>query len=221
MGFFSKSLGKISDSTLIGIACISADIGCFLNSIGISRKTATRNTTARQADSIFFAHGDLNQLKESLLPHIESIEAQIIASRVNLHTAPFEQWIPEDILGSIKVQFEMLIRNTHNGTVANFLNEQLSPNNSDCQKVFSIPSETERKDAIEAYRTIIEKRSCEQFAMLCDGAITDLLPQLLRAAEQVLSDKQSEQVQRDLDREKLLVTRAKLTMLEDYINTKT
>ena len=57
--------------------------------------------------------------------------------------------------------------------------------------------------------------------MLCDGAITDLLPQLLRAAEQVLSDKQSEQVQRDLDREKLLVTRAKLTMLEDYMNTKT
>ena len=57
--------------------------------------------------------------------------------------------------------------------------------------------------------------------MLCDGAITDLLHQLLRAAEQVLSDKQSEQVQRDLDREKLLVTRAKLTMLEDYMNTKT
>lgn len=221
MGFFSKSLGKISNSTLIGIGCISADIECFLSSIGISRKTATSNTTARQADSIFFAQGELNQLKESLLPHIESIETQIIASRVNLRTAPFEQWIPEDVLGPIKEQFEMSIWNTHNGAIAHFLNEQLTPNNSDCQKVFSIPAEAQRKDAIEAYRTIIEKRSCEQFAMLCDDAITDLLPQLLSAAEQVLSGKQSEQVQRDMDREKLLVSRAKLTMIEDYMNTKT
>ena len=54
--------------------------------------------------------------------------------------------------------------------------------------------------------------------MLCDGAITNLLPQLLSAAEQVLSDKQSEQVQRDMDREKLLVSRAKLTLIDDYLN---
>lgn len=218
MGLFSK-IGEIADSALIGIACVTADIECALSSMGISRNRSASNATVAQADSIFFAQGELNQLKESILPHIESIETQIIASRVNLHTAPFEQWIPEDALNSIKEQFAMSIRNTHNGAIAHFINEQMTPNNNDCQKVFSIPSEAERKDAIEAYRTIIEKRSCEQFAILCDGIISDLSPQLLGAAEQVLSDKQLEQVQRDMDREKLLTTRAKLTMIEDYLNS--
>ena len=214
MGFLSDSFWNI----VFGITGVVAEANIALTSLGINTSSSPTSSSDVAPVNSFFAYEDLDRLKRIILSHMVSVETQLIANRINFYTAPFEQWIQADILNSIKEQFEISIRNTHNGAIAHFLNEQLMPNNSDCQKVFSIPAEAQRKDAIEAYRTIIEKRSCEQFAMLCDGAITDLLPQLLSAAEQVLSDKQSEQVQRDMDREKLLVSRAKLTLIDDYLN---
>lgn len=214
MGFLSDSFWNI----VFGITGVAAEASIALNSLGINTSSSPTSSFDDPPVNNFFAYDDLDCLKNIILSHMVSIETQLIANRINFYTAPFEQWIQADVLSSIKEQFEISIRNTHNGAIAHFLNEQLTPNNSDCQKVFSIPSEAERKDAIEAYHIIIEKRSCEQFAMLCDNTITDLLPKLLSVAEQVLSDKRTEQQQRDLDREKLLVSRAKLTLIDDYLN---
>ena len=46
-----------------------------------------------------------------------------------------------------------------------------------------------------------------------------MVPQLVDAAKKVLENMRAQQELRDLERERLLLTRAKLTAIDDYLNT--
>ena len=218
MGLFSKFMGELADTALISLACATADIECMFSSLGIKSSRSSNNTSHSEFDNSFFAHSDLDQLKQHILPLAESIEAQLIEKQIAIYTSPFELWIPAHSLNLIKDVFREAIKGTQDKSFVSILTDQLNPNNADCQTVFSIPSDEERKEAIDAYQALIFERTCEQFINSCDTIIKPHLPKLLTIAEHSLAEKQSDLCQRDLERAKILVTRSKLTMIDDYLN---
>lgn len=194
-----------------------------INQIQLKWNELTIPSSSHHSDSesqrtIFFAQADLDYLKSRILLHADTTEESLISKRIAFFVSPFEPWIPEDVLNSIRENFAESIRNMYGGAYKQYINAQLTSDNEDCQKIFSIPSDQERQNEISAYREIIDQRSCAHFSDLCDDAITLYHSELLEAAEHALSDQKSIQQQRDLEREKLLITRAKLTMIDDHLN---
>ena len=106
MGLFSKFMGELADTALISLACATADIECMFSSLGIKSSRSSNNTSHSEFDNSFFAHSDLDQLKQHILPLAESIEAQLIEKQIAIYTSPFELWIPAHSLNRVRSKRE-------------------------------------------------------------------------------------------------------------------
>lgn len=181
--------------------------------------TPPAGTTGDDLPAGFFAWEELEALREGMLAHAEASAAQILDSRIAYQSAPFEPWIPGNTLDPIKESFRNALLEPCTENYKDRLLGYLNPGSPICREVFSIQSCEERQIHIAAFRRNIHQLTGEEFARGCDDVLEQMVPQLVDAAKKVLENMRAQQELRDLERERLLLTRAKLTAIDDYLNT--
>lgn len=145
-------------------------------------------------------------------------QMSLVHNWIDLHIQPFEGWIPSSILEPTRIEFHQIINNNHGDYFEQMIETRYSLSNRECAKIFSISDPEVMFAADEAHKEILLSEISREFLKQCDITMKNHLGKLCEVAKSVLAEKQDEQQQRDLEREKLLITRVKLTMIDDYLN---